>query len=137
MKPKLLFIIIVVALLAASITPQSASAQTQNITYTVQPYDTLGTIAYEYCTTWQAIYELNYEVIGPDPNLIYPGMVLTVPANCTPEEHPPAAWSIQAPSRMPPGLTRPRTIPLPGEIRCTRLACALACPTRTSWKPTA
>lgn len=61
--------------------PESALAAT-NITYVVQYGDTLNKIAARYCTTWQAIYALNYPVIGPDPNHIFPGMVLTVPASC-------------------------------------------------------
>ncbi len=48
------------------------------ITYTVQPGDTLWSIAKEYNTTWQQIYENNKEVIGDNPNLIYPGQILII-----------------------------------------------------------
>ncbi len=68
--------------------PESALAQT-NITYVVRYGDTLNKIAARYCTTWQAIYALNYTQIGSDPNHIFPGMVLTVPANCNAGTTPP------------------------------------------------
>ena len=48
------------------------------ITYTVQPGDTLWSIARKYNTTWQQIYENNKEVIGDNPNLIYPGQILII-----------------------------------------------------------
>lgn len=52
--------------------------------YTVVPGDTLGGIALKYYGSaapnkWQAIYEANKAVIGPDPNRISPGQVLKVP----------------------------------------------------------
>lgn len=68
--------------LSLSLVVLPASAQTTYITYVVQSGDTLGKIANQYCTTWEEIYDVNREVIGSDPSLIYPGMVLTVPANC-------------------------------------------------------
>ena len=33
----------------------------------------------EISTLWKAIYEVNTDVIGGDPNLIHPGQVLTIP----------------------------------------------------------
>ena len=51
------------------------------ITYTVQSGDTLWSIADKYNTTWQRIYELNRDVIGDNPNLIYPGQVLRIPSD--------------------------------------------------------
>jgi len=49
-------------------------------TYTVQPGDTLGGIASKYDgVTWQQIYAANKAVIGSDPDLIQPGMVLVIP----------------------------------------------------------
>jgi LysM repeat protein len=68
---------------------QGAVPATTNVTYVVQYGDTLNKIAAKYCTTWQAIYNMNYAVIGPDPNHIHAGMVLTVPANCSPGTTPP------------------------------------------------
>lgn len=60
-----------------------AKAQATYVTYVVQPGDTLGKIALEYCTSWKEIYDLNRDTIGKDPNVIRPGMVLTVPAYCS------------------------------------------------------
>ena len=48
------------------------------IKYTVQKGDTLWGIAQKYNTTWQSIYEKNKDVIGDNPNLIYPGQVLVI-----------------------------------------------------------
>jgi LysM repeat protein len=49
-------------------------------TYTVRSGDTLSGIAAKYPgVTWQDIYAANRALIGGDPNLIQPGMVLTIP----------------------------------------------------------
>ena len=48
------------------------------ITYTVEPGDSLWSIAEKFNTTWQAIYEKNKNIIGDNPNLIYPGQVLVI-----------------------------------------------------------
>lgn len=49
-------------------------------TYTVQAGDTLSGIAAKLgLPGWQGLYEANAAVIGPDPNLIFPGQVLSVP----------------------------------------------------------
>ena len=50
--------------------------------YTVRPGDYLASIAREFCTSWQVIYDLNRNVIGPDPDHVVPDMVLVVPAAC-------------------------------------------------------
>lgn len=52
--------------------------------YTVVKGDCLSSIARRYYGTaskWTAIYEANKAVIGGNPNLIYPGQVLTIPAS--------------------------------------------------------
>src|SRR5512139_1012014 len=84
MSKNWLRILLVIAVLAVSLgfTVRTASAQTTYATYVVQPGDTLGKIAAKYCTTWTVIYNLNRNVIY-NPNVIYPGMVLTVPLNCS------------------------------------------------------
>ncbi|NJN92681.1 MAG: DUF11 domain-containing protein [Anaerolineales bacterium] len=50
--------------------------------YTVKSGDTLARIAlsvYGQSASWPAIYAANTEQIGPDPNRLYPGQVLTLP----------------------------------------------------------
>ena len=48
--------------------------------YTVRPGDTLSGIASGLgMSDWRPLYEANRSVIGPDPDLIRPGQVLTVP----------------------------------------------------------
>jgi len=76
-----LFLIIAVLALNLAFSTGAAKANTVYATYVVQPGDTLGKIAAKYCTTWPVIYNLNRNVIY-NPNIIYPGMVLTVPLNC-------------------------------------------------------
>jgi LysM repeat protein len=49
--------------------------------YTVQPGDTLGTIAASNGTTWQAVYAANRTVIGGDPNVIAVGEQLVLSAS--------------------------------------------------------
>lgn len=52
----------------------------KRITYTVRAGDWLSTIAsrYGHPGGWQALYQLNRSVVGSNPNLIRPGMRLTV-----------------------------------------------------------
>ena len=61
--------------------PQPAAPGAQ--TYTVQTDDTLPSIAnrvYGDANQWTTIYDANRSTIGDDPNLIHPGMQLTIPA---------------------------------------------------------
>lgn len=53
--------------------------EVQKKEYIVVSGDNLSKIASMYGTTWQAIYELNKDVVGSDPNLIYPGQKLIIP----------------------------------------------------------
>ncbi|MBX0330513.1 LysM peptidoglycan-binding domain-containing protein [Oscillochloris sp. ZM17-4] len=51
--------------------------------YTVKPGDTLSAIAlaaYGNANAWPTIHNANQAVIGPNPNLIFPGQVLSIPA---------------------------------------------------------
>jgi nucleoid-associated protein YgaU len=48
-------------------------------TYTVQPGDTLSEIGQKLGVDWHHIYQANRSLIGPDPNLIRPGLVLAIP----------------------------------------------------------
>ncbi len=67
------------------------------VRYTVAAGDTLSGIAAEFAVHggWPALYAANRQVIGPDPNVIHSGTVLTLP-------RPPA------PSPPTPGRARPR-----------------------------
>lgn len=59
--------------------PTSGTNSTSNvITYTVKSGDTLSSIASKYNTTWQNIYNDNKNVIGNNPNLIYPSQKLII-----------------------------------------------------------
>ena len=46
--------------------------------HAVAPGDTLSEIAGSYSGDWQDVYAANRDVIGADPDLIYPGQVLTI-----------------------------------------------------------
>ena len=54
-------------------------------TYTVKSGDCLSSIARKTTgsSDWTALYEQNKDVIGSNPNLIYPGQVLTLPAGAS------------------------------------------------------
>jgi LysM repeat protein len=69
------------------------------VRYRVVPGDTLAAIAAALAVRggWPALYAANRQVIGPDPDLIRPGTVLTVPRPA-----PPPAVSSPAPRRYPP-----------------------------------
>lgn len=60
---------------AAPVAPQAAVAGT----YTVVSGDTLGTIATAHGTDWETLYAANADVVA-DPNLIFVGQVLDIPA---------------------------------------------------------
>jgi LysM repeat protein len=84
------------AFLLFLLTTLPASAQTY-VTVVVQPGDTLSKIAARYCTDWQTIYNINYQAIGPDPNNVPVGTVLTVPNYCS--STPPSSGSGNYPPR--------------------------------------
>jgi LysM repeat protein len=60
--------------------------QTVPVRYTVAAGDTLSGIAAEFAVRggWPALYTANRTLIGPDPNTIHPGTVLTVPSPTAP-----------------------------------------------------
>jgi LysM repeat protein len=60
--------------------------QTGPVRYTVAAGDTLSGIAAEFAVRggWPALYAANRSLIGPDPNTIRPGTVLTVPSPTAP-----------------------------------------------------
>lgn len=60
-------------------TPAPAPEPVKDYTeYIVRPGDTLSGIAAKFNTTWQKIYADNKDVIGGDPNRIYPNQVLKI-----------------------------------------------------------
>jgi LysM repeat protein len=69
------------------------------VRYRVVPGDTLAAIAAVLAARggWQALYAANRHVIGPNPNMIRPGAVLTVPR----------------PAALPPAAPRPAGRPIP------------------------
>ncbi len=88
----------------AQATPPAAPA-----TYTVASGDSLSAIAARElgdADRWHELYDANRDVVGPDPNLIHPGQVLTLPgkAAAAPEPAPePAPAPAPAPPPAPPG----------------------------------
>ena len=74
--------------------------------YTVAPGDTLSGIAAALGTRggWPALYAANRQAIGPDPNVIRPGAVLTIPRAAPPAS---ASGSPAPPGRRPAPSTAP------------------------------
>lgn len=66
-----------------NIAPPTPGQKPIGSSYTVQPGDTLGSIAwrmYGNSGAWSVIYNANRGVIGANPHLILPGQVLAIPA---------------------------------------------------------
>ena len=65
---------------AATVKAEATRQDTREIPskYTVKAGDNLTKIGLQYGVQWRDIYAKNQSVIGPDPNLIYPGQVLTL-----------------------------------------------------------
>ena len=62
---------------------EAGGGSTGEQTYTVARGDTLSHIAKEYygkAGKWHAIYDANRDVIGDNPDKIFPGQVLKIPA---------------------------------------------------------
>ena len=58
----------------------SPPSQPSRRTYTVRPGDTLSGIAARFgIADWRTLYRANRSVVGPDPDVIRPGQVLTIP----------------------------------------------------------
>jgi nucleoid-associated protein YgaU len=56
----------------------SSSAKASGHTYTVKSGDTLGAIAAANGESWQTLYSANSSMVGSNPDLIFPGQVLSV-----------------------------------------------------------
>lgn len=71
---------VVVTLLAlVAVIPVSAQSY---ISHTVQPGESLSKIAARYCTAWDEIYNINRHLIGDNPDVIEPGLILNVLNRC-------------------------------------------------------
>lgn len=74
------------AIKSSDVTVSSATREVSNVytpkTYTVVSGDNLCKVARSFygSADWQTIYNANVSVIGKNPNLIYPGQVLTIPS---------------------------------------------------------
>jgi 3D (Asp-Asp-Asp) domain-containing protein len=111
--------------------------QVTPVSYTVRTGDTLSGIATEFAIPggWPALYGGNRQVIGPDPNVIRPGTVLTLarPAAPTrPSPRPARHRQAQpAPQAAPPHhapqtrTSAPATAGMPGWLRIMLLAAGL------------
>jgi LysM repeat protein len=92
------------------------SGQKAPVRYTVAAGDTLSGIAAEFAVRggWPTLYAANQPAIGPGPNAIHPGTVLTIPRPAAPT--PPAqGWSHRRGHQAPPpsAPVGPRLHPLP------------------------
>ncbi|MNR86908.1 1,6-anhydro-N-acetylmuramyl-L-alanine amidase AmpD [compost metagenome] len=77
-------------------TPTPAPTTGAGGTYAVRQGDTLSKIAQAQlgsANRWREIYDLNKDVIGPNPNVIKPGMKLKMPGKATPTPAPTPAPS--------------------------------------------
>ncbi|MEZ4660802.1 MAG: LysM peptidoglycan-binding domain-containing protein [Caldilineaceae bacterium] len=81
------------ATLGATLNPGKVWAQSY-VTAVVQPGDTLAKLAGRYCTNWQTVYDINRQTIGPNPNQLAAGMVLTVPNYCGGAVAPPVVGGV-------------------------------------------
>ncbi|MGY1734103.1 transglycosylase family protein [Geodermatophilus sp. SYSU D01045] len=66
--------------------------------YTVRWRDTVAKIAAAHGQSWRELYERNADVIGGNPNLIYPGQVLALSGSAVPAEAAPAPAAEAAPA---------------------------------------
>jgi len=57
---------------------RAAAARSVIPTYTVRPGDTLSGIGARFGIGWEGLYAANRPVVGPNPNLIFPGQVLSL-----------------------------------------------------------
>jgi LysM repeat protein len=109
------------------------------VRYTVAAGDTLAGIAAVFAVRggWPALYAANRPLIGPDPNTIRPGTVLTVrrpaapappatrPARPHPVLPPPSASAGNGHSPLPAGTGAPAASGMPQWLKATLLAAGL------------
>ena len=114
--------------------------QVTPVSYTVRTGDTLSGIATEFAIPggWPTLYAGNRQVIGPDPNVIRPGTVLTLVRPAAPTRSPsrpahhrqakpaPPATHAAPPHHAPQTRTNaPATAGMPGWLRIMLLATGL------------
>ncbi|MFC1430037.1 transglycosylase family protein [Streptacidiphilus sp. N1-3] len=63
---------------SSNVDNSASSAQATGATYTVKSGDTLGTIAAANGESWQTLYAANTSTVGANPDLIFPGQVLSI-----------------------------------------------------------
>jgi murein DD-endopeptidase MepM/ murein hydrolase activator NlpD len=82
------------------------------VTYTVKKGDTLSSIAAKYGISWQQIYAANKDIIK-NPNIIYPGQVLTIPIPAPAPAPTPAPKPTPTPTPTPAPAPAPKPTPTP------------------------
>ncbi|SHG78862.1 transglycosylase family protein [Geodermatophilus nigrescens] len=92
---------------AAPAAPAPAAADTED--YTVRWGDTVAKIAAAHAQSWRELYERNVDVIGSNPNLIFPGQVFAVSGAA------PAAAPAEAPAPAPAAAPAEAPAPAPAE----------------------
>jgi hypothetical protein len=104
--------------------------------WTVRPGDTLSAIAAALALPggWQALYAANRRIIGPDPDLIRPGIILVTPQPAARKTAPapdaaggrpqarPRATAVHPRVRELPGSPRSLTVSAGGTVRAGRTA---------------
>ena len=110
------------------------------VRYRVRTGDSLSGIATEFAIPggWAALYAANRRIIGPDPNVIHPGTVLTLarpaaptrPATGPARHHqaqptPPATHAVPSHQAPRTRTSAPATTGMPGWLRIMLLAAAL------------
>ena len=100
----------------ATITHAIATApQAHTCTYTVHSGDTLSRIAPNYHLAWETLYNLNYQTVGDNPDVIQVGEVLTVcdDGHHTVAIHTPRPTTPNTPAPPPQPAPRPTAPPAP------------------------
>jgi LysM repeat protein len=74
---------------AAAVAAAASPAASPAARYVVQPGDTLSGIAARFAVRggWPALYAASRPLIGPDPDVIYPGTVLVLPGQMAPARY--------------------------------------------------
>ena len=82
--------------------PASTSSGAATSTYTVRPGDWLSKIGPQVGEDWHQLYADNEDVVGSNPNLIFPGQVLQLHETGAVTVHPPVTTTASAPAHAAP-----------------------------------